>query len=182
MKKLQFLVMGFLTFLAFSFPVLAQMVSEEVPIENLTLKKGNIPAPIIKAAEELFQGSTQVAWGSFPYELKDYGWVVNKDYNAPIDHYEVKLVGKDGSDINAVFESTGELIRYKVINKKAPVPKPILDAIAKGEYKDWKIIGDVMRITNNQKKVVEHFAVKLEKGNEKKTLYFTAKGENLVVK
>jgi hypothetical protein len=179
MKKLQFLV---LAFLAFSVPILAQEVSEEVPIENLTLKKGNIPAPIIKAAEQLFQGSTQVSWGSFPYELKDYGWVVNKDYNEPIDHYEVKLVARDGSDITAVFESTGELIRYNVINKKAPVPKPIADAIAKGEYKDWKMVGDIMQIKNNQKKIAEHYAVKLEKGNMKKTLYFTTKGENLVVK
>jgi hypothetical protein len=179
MKKLQFLV---LAFLAFSVPILAQEVSEEVPVENLTLKKGNIPAPILKAAEELFQGSTQVAWGSFPYELKDYGWVVNKDYNAPIDHYEIKMVSKDGSDITAIFESTGELIRYNVINKKAPVPKVISDAIAKGEYKDWKIVGDVMQIKNNQKKVVEHFTVKLEKGNQKKTLYFTTKGENIVAK
>jgi hypothetical protein len=179
MKRLQFLV---LALLAFSIPVLSQEVSEEVPVESLSLKKGNIPPAILKAAEQLFQGSTQVGWGSFPYELKDYGWVVNKDYNEPIDHFEVKLTGKDGSDIYAVFESTGELIRYKVVNKKAPVPKPILDAIAKGEYKDWKIVGDVMRITNNEKKVVEHFTVKLEKGTAKKTLYFTAKGENLVMK
>jgi hypothetical protein len=180
MKRLQFL---FLTLLVFSIPILAQEpVSEEVPMESLTLKKGNIPPQIIKAAEQLFQGSTQVAWGSFPYELKDYGWVVNKDYNEPIDHYEVKLTAKDGSDVYAVFESTGELIRYRVINKQAVTPKPILDAIAKGEYKDWKIAGDVMKITSSQKKVVEHYAVKLEKGNMKKTLYFTNKGETLVQK
>ena len=57
-----------------------------------------------------------------------------------------------------------------------------LNSIEKGEYKDWKIIGDVMKITNNQKKVVEHYVVKVEKGNMKKTLYFTIKGENLVAK
>jgi hypothetical protein len=180
MKKLVFLVM---TFLVFTFPILAQeLVSEEVPLENLTLKKGNIPPQIVKAAEQLFQGSTQVAWGVFPYELKDYGWAVNKDYNEPIDHYELQIKGKDGSDIFAVFESTGELIRYKVINKNAPIPKLIMNAIEKSEYKDWKIVGDAMLIKNNQKKVVEHYAVKLEKGNLKKTLYYTAKGENLTVK
>jgi hypothetical protein len=180
MKKLQFLV---LAFLVSSVPILAQeLISEEVPVENLTLKKGNIPPQIIKTAEQLFQGDTQVAWGVFPYELKDYGWVVNKEYNLPIEHYEMLMKTKDGSDIYAVFESTGELIRYRISNKNAPIPKFILDTIEKGEYKDWKIVGDAALIKNNQKKVVEHYAVKLEKGNIKKTLYFTTKGENIAVK
>lgn len=179
MKKLQFLV---LAFLVFSIPVLAQeLVTEEVPMENLTFKKGNIPPEILKSADQLFQGSIQKGWGVFPYELKSYGWSVNRDYNEPIDHYEIKMTGKDGSDIFAVFESTGELISCKVINKNAAPPKPILAAIEKGEYKDWKIVGDVLLIKNTQKKTVEHYAVKLEKGNQKKTLYFTTKGENIKV-
>jgi hypothetical protein len=164
------------------FPVIAQDVSEVLPAEILILKKGNIPPQVIKAAEQLFQGSTQVQWGVFPYELKDYGWVVNKDYNEPIDHYEVMLKAKDGSDISAVFESTGELIRYNLIRKNAPVPQTIIKSIENGPYKDWKVTGDVMHIINNQKKIVEHYAVKLEKGNLKKTLYYTTKGDVLVNK
>ncbi len=180
MKRLLFL---FSAFLVLTFPILAQgLVSEDVPEESFTLKKGNIPPQVIKTADELFKGDTQVAWGVFPYELKNYGWFVNKDYNEPIDHYELQIKGKDGSDIFAVFESTGELISYKVINKNAAPPRVILNSIEKGEYKDWKIVGDVMRIKNSQKKTVEHYAVKLEKGNMKKTLYFTLNGETLTVK
>ena len=95
------------------FPIIAQTVTEEEPIESLTLKKGNIPAPVLKAAEQLFEGNTQIAWGTSPYELKDYGWSVNKEYNEPINHYEIQLKGKDGSDIYAVFESTGELLNAR---------------------------------------------------------------------
>lgn len=179
MKKLTFFFAAFLVSLV---PLLAQeMVSEEVLIESLTLKKGNIPPSIIKAAEQLFKGSTQVAWGVFPYELKGYGWAVNKEYNEPIDHYEIHMLNKDGSDVFAVFESTGELISCKTIKKNSTPPKAILDAIAAGAYKDWKIVGDEMIIKNTQKKTVEHFVVKLEKGTQKKTLYFTSKGESLPV-
>ncbi len=176
MKKLQFL---FLVFSVFTYPILAQLVSEEIPVETLTLKKGNIPAPILKTADQLFQGKTQVEWGVFPYELKDYGWSVNKDYNEPIDHYAIRFKSKDGSEIFAVFESTGELIRYKEIKKNAPVPAAIITSIEKGEYKDWKIVGDVERIVNNQKKIAEHFTVKLEKAGKKKSLHFSPKGELL---
>ncbi len=176
MKKSLFLLMGLMLL---TFPILAQL-SEEGPAEFLTLKKGNIPLSVLKAAEQLFQGNTQVAWGVFPYELKNYGWVVDKDYNEPINHYQIRFKAKDGSDIDAVFESTGELISSRIINKKAPVPPVIVKALEAGPYKDWKIIGDVMKINNNQKKVVEHYAVKLSKGNMTKNLYFTIKGEALI--
>jgi len=179
MKKLLFSLMFFM---AAYFPIFAQGVSEEVPVENLTLKKGNIPPAVIKAADELFKGSTQIKWGAFPYELKDYGWVVNKDYNEPIDHYEINLKSSTGADIFAVFESTGELIRYRMVEKNSPIPQSIQKAIAKTEYKDWKIIGDTESVTSNQKKVVDHYIVKLEKGNQKKTLYYTLKGEGLTNK
>jgi hypothetical protein len=178
MKKSLFLLLGILVL---SFPILAQE-TEQVPSEFLILKKGNIPAPVLKAAEQLFQGNTQVAWGVFPYELKNYGWVVDKEYNEPINHYQIRFKAKDGSDIDAVFESTGELISSRIINKQAPVPPAILKAIEGGEYKDWKIVGDVMKIKQNQKNTVEYYAVTLGKGNMKKVLYFTIKGEVLTNK
>ncbi len=180
MKKSLFFLLGFL---ALSFPIFAQeMVSEDVAAEFLILKKGNIPPKVLEAAELLYKGSTQIAWGVFPYELKNYGWVVDKEFNGPIDHYEIQFKGKDGSDIFAVFESTGELISSRIINKNAPVPPPVLKSIESSQYKDWKIVGDVARVTKEQKKVVEHYAVKLNKGNMNKTLYFTMKGDIIPVK
>ena len=164
------------------FPIIAQSVTEEEPLESLTLKKGNIPAPVLKAAEQLFEGNTQIAWGSFPYELKDYGWSVNKEYNEPINHYEIQFKGKDGSDIFAVFESTGELIKCKIINRNAVIPKQIITAISKSEYKDWNIVGDIMQIKSSQRKVDEHYAVKIEKDKMKKTLYYSPAGTLLSVK
>jgi hypothetical protein len=176
MKKLLIFIM---LISGITFPILAQ--NEEV-VESLILKKGNIPDPVLKSADQLFHGDTQVAWGSFPYELKDYGWHANTDYNEPIDHYEIQFKGKDGSDIWAVFESTGELIKCRIINRNAPVPKPIYASLEKSEYKDWKITGDIMLIKSTQKKIQEHYAVKLAKDNKQKTLYYDPKGELLSVK
>ena len=93
------------------------------------------------------------------------------------------LRAKDGSDIFAVFESTGELIKCKIINKDAPSSEADHRCqLEKGEYKDWKIAGDVMQIKSTQKKVDEHYAVKVEKDKMKKTLYFTSQGSLLSVK
>jgi hypothetical protein len=173
MKRSFFLVM---MILGLSYTMLAQSLKEEEPVESLSLRKGNIPPAVQKAADELFHGNTQIAWGSFPYELKDYGWSVNSDYDDPIDHYEIQLKSKDGSDIFAVFESTGELIKCKIINKNAPMPSQIINSLAKSEFKDWKVVGDVMQIKSTQKKVDEHYAVKIEKDKIRKTLYYSPQG------
>jgi hypothetical protein len=181
MKKLIF-SLSFL--LVTFFPLIAQVTteSEQVPQETLILKKGNIPPAVAKMAEDLFKEHSQVQWGVFPYELKNYGWVVNNEYNEPINHYEIHMKTNNGVDVFAVFESTGELISYRTIDKNASIPESIVQAIAKTEYKDWKVAKGTEIITNKQKNVVEHYAVKLEKGNQKKTLYYTIKGEVLTNK
>lgn len=180
MKKLSF---AFIVLLAFFMPVKAQQEDTDVePVESLTLKKGNIPPAIMKTVEEIFKETQQVAWGVFPYQLKDYGWIVDKDYNEPIDHYEIYVKAHDGTDIYALFESTGELIRYKSVNKNAAVPEIILNAIQKTPYKDWKIEKGTELITDVQKKIVEHFTVRLTNGTKKKVLYFTKTGQELVNK
>lgn len=162
-------------------PIAAQPAeaSEEVPMDFLVLKKGNIPPAVLKAAEDIFKEHTQVQWGVFPYQLKNYGWVVDKDYNEPIDHYEIHMKTKDGVDVFAVFESTGQLISYKTVDKNAALPETILQAIAKTPYKDWTVLKGTEVVTNKQKNVVEHYTVKLENGKQKKTLYYTLKGEQL---
>lgn len=108
--------------------------------------------------------------------------MVNSDYNEPINHYEIHMKLADGSDAYVVFESTGELIRYRVVKKNAPIAPAIMKTIESGPYKDWKVNGDVMVIKNNQKKIVDHYAVNLVKGSMKKTLYYTTKGEVLTNK
>jgi hypothetical protein len=179
MKKLiLFLISSLILF----FPVIAQEVTEEVPEEVFTLKRGNIPQAVLKTADEFFKGATQIKWGVFPNELKSYGWVKNKNYNEPIDHYEITMNSSNGSTVDAVFESTGELIRYRTVTKNVPPPSVIMKAIINSPYKDWTIIKDTEIIKDYQNKIAEHYAVKLEKGNQKKTLYYTMDGNLLTNK
>ena len=168
--------------LGITLPVIAQSYYDETPVESLILKKGNIPAPVLKSAEQLFKGNTQVSWGAFPSELKDYGWSVNNDYNEPIDHYEIQFKANDGSDIYAVFESNGALIKCKIINREAVVPEKIRISLEKSQYKDWKIAGDIMQIKSTRKKIAEHYTVNVKKDNMTKSLYFSREGTLLSVK
>jgi hypothetical protein len=171
-----------LLFMATVLSGFAQDMAGDLPVEKLTLKKGDIPPAVLKTADELFKGNPQVAWGVFPYEFKNYGWSADKSYKGPIDHWEVQFKLSDGSDIYAVFEGTGELIRYRITNIKSPLPAEILKTIANSQYKDWKVVGQTEKVNENQRKIVEHYIVRLEKGNMKKTMYYTTKGDILVNK
>ncbi|MGB8491726.1 MAG: hypothetical protein WCE64_11780 [Bacteroidales bacterium] len=181
MKKFLFFAM---ILVVFAYPSQAQEreLSEDVPLEQLTLKKGNMPPAVIKAAEELFKGKTQLKYGVFPYELKKYGWEPASDYDKPIDHYEVYLRSADGTDVYAVFESTGDLIKYREVDKNVALPESILKAIANSEYKGWKVNEGTEIVKSVQNKTVDHYIVRLQNGRQKKVLYYTISGEQLINK
>lgn len=178
-----------MSFLIFGFPAMAQPEepSEEMPAEVLTLKKNEIPPAVIKAAQDLFKGSTQIKWGIFPYEFKNYGWIkVKSESDAPpsgkVDTYEIFLKTSKGNDAYAVFEGDGDLVRCRIMDKDIALPESIQKAIAKSEYNGWKIRDDKEKVSGAKGKVVEHYIVRLEKGTQKKTLYFTLNGDLLINK
>jgi hypothetical protein len=177
MKK-QFFLLAFL--LAIFLPAGAQNIkADEEPIESLTLKKGNIPASVLSTADEIFKENKQVQWGTFPYQLKKYGWVIDTVNKPRPNLYEIYLKTKDGIDIYAIFDGRGNLIRYRTIEKNGALPVPVLNAIAKTQYNDWKVEPGTVLITDKQNNVEEHYSVKLTKGNRKKTLYFTKEGNQV---
>ncbi len=173
MKKLMFL---FLSIMVPAFPILAQTM---VPLERLTLTKDEMPKAIIEAANKLFEGNTQIAWGKFPYELKEYGWAVDPDQSKPIDHYEIQIKVGDGFNIYAVLDSNGELLRFKEVKKNAVPPRSVLIALENSKYKDWKIVGDVMHVKYNKNDAEEHISLNLRKGNKTKNVTFKVDGIEL---
>jgi hypothetical protein len=180
MKKLFVSVLALSGFL---FPLLAQVdhdreVSEVVPVESLTLKKEQIPQAIVKAVGVDFSTGKPVTWGKFPFNLQNYGWVVNKDMaGEKPDHYEVLIKAKDGSDIYAVYTADGTILQSKSVYKNIPVPAEVSTKLANSQYKDWTVVGDkeLIRYFKNKMNVEEHFRLTIQKGKEKRTVSFNYK-------
>lgn len=180
MKKL---IVSVITLTGFLFPLAAQVdhdqsINEIIPIENLVLKKEQVPAAIVKAVNDEFATAQAFRWGKFPYVLEKYGWVVAKDAaNQKPDRYEVNIKVKDGSDIYAIYSPDGTIIQSKVIRKNAILPSSVLQALAKSQYKDWQVVGDkeLIKYFNAKNDVEEHFRITVEKNNVKKTISFNYK-------
>ncbi|MGB8490605.1 MAG: hypothetical protein WCE64_06060 [Bacteroidales bacterium] len=165
------------------FPAAAQstdMMTEEVPVETITLKKGDIPPDVIKTADEIFKEKADVKWTAFPFKLKKYGWEVDQNNSVPVDMYEVFFKTTNGVDTYAVFDSSGNLERYRTIDKDASLPIPILKAVTREGYKDWKVQSGTEIVTDLKNNIEEHYTVRLHKGNQKKILYFTKEGKRVM--
>ncbi len=177
MKK--FLI-SILALSGFLFPLLAQVdhdtrETDIIPVESLTLKKEQIPQAIVKAVTVDFATGQPVTWGKFPFNLENYGWVVNKDMaGEKPDHYEVLIKAKDGSDVYAVYKADGTILESRSVYKNIPVPAEVSAKLAKSQYKDWSVVGDkeMIKYYKDKKNVEEHFRLTLQKGNVKRSVSF----------
>jgi hypothetical protein len=175
MKKLAFVLLGILSFMIPSFAQGLDLV-EEVPVAREELKKADIPNAVVTTVARDFKDYVPAKFSAFPFDFQKYGWVVNTKVPGNPDQYEVNLVTSDGSYMDAVYSSTGDLIRYRKIIKNEALPFTVTQSIAKSDYKDWTIVGDKELISSNMKDVVDHYIVRLKKGNQTRHVYIDQKG------
>jgi hypothetical protein len=183
MKKLLF---SFFAFCAFVFTSFAQVdhdynANEVVPVVTATISKDQIPSAILKSVSTDFALDKPLTWSKFPFALQEYGWVYDKAASSvKPDHYEVTLKTNAGSDLSAVYSATGILIETREEFANDPLPQYVVDALAKSQYKDWKVVGskEVIKYYHDANSVEQHFRINVEKGDVKRAISFNYQGGN----
>ena len=183
MKKFLFSVLALLGLI---FPLMAQVDhdfnnNDRDPLINSTITKDQVPAAILKAAQTKFDLNNSATWSKFPYALKEYGWVYDVGASdVKLDRYEVTMKTKEGHELWAVYNAQGELVESREASNAIPMPANVLDALAKSQYKDWKVVGDKEIIKfyhdNDNSGVEQHFRVTVEKDNAKRSISFNYQG------
>jgi hypothetical protein len=179
MKKL---IISLAVLFAFIFPLLAQVdhdynLNDKVPIVTAKLTKDQIPAAVMKSFNTQFDQNNPATWSKFPYALKEYGWVYDVgSSDLALDRFEVSMKTKGGNDLWAVYDAAGNLIETREASLNVPIPKAIMDAFQKSQYKDWSIVGDKEIIKyyhdHDFKSVEQHFRITVEKGNVRRSISF----------
>jgi hypothetical protein len=185
MKKL---LVSFLVLFSLLFPLLAQVdhdynINDRVPLVNATITKDQVPAEVLKAATKQFDLNDPASWSKFPFALKEYGWVYDVGASdIKLDRYEVTLKNKEGHDLWAVYTAEGQLVESREASKDVAMPSNIQLALAKSQYKDWKVVGDKEIIKYYHDKdnasVEQHFRVTVEKDNVKRSVSFNFQGNS----
>ena len=98
-----------------------------------------------------------------------------------INYYTLHTQTTDKSSLDAVYTPDGKLVRSREEVKNFEPPKAILDNLGKSNYKDWKITKDVHVIKVYEGKTSkDHYALSLQKGKQKKVVYFDKDGNMLM--
>jgi len=157
--------------------------NDVVPVEGNKLTNDQVPASVLKAMTVDFALDKPETWTKFPYALKEYGWVYDKDASSVHpDRYEVRMKTPEGHDMYAVYSKEGTLIATRESFVNVPIPPPIREKLANSIYKDWTIIGnqEVIRYYYDKNSVDQHFRITVNKGDVTRTISFNdqAKAES----
>lgn len=92
-------------------------------------------------------------------------------------HYVVEGRSENGS-MHAVYDNRGELIKAKVIQRNAALPKAVADVLATGEFKEWTQIGNEVEVIDFDRNKVQYMVI-LEREGEIRIEYLNIDGKLL---
>jgi hypothetical protein len=158
---------------------IAQETEQNIELNTIEIRvsKDKVPSKVKDAVTRDFGEGTPLVWATTSSKFNSFGWEQLKDVkNQNVDAYSVHIKGKNGSALVAIYATDGKLIRSKETIKGMATPPIILASLAKSDYKDWKVSEENTVIKTYSGTNNEHYAIKMEKGKQKKMLYFDKNG------
>ena len=183
MKKSVFLNI-FILLAVFPAWLFAQVQEIQLDTVEIRVTLDKVP-PAVKAAviNDFGEEHQPVVWANSHSKFRTYGWEQDVNPDTEIDYYTIHTHKSNGSYLEAVYTADGKLQRSREEIKNFVPPQPVMASLAKSDYKDWKIDKNVLVIKAVEGKATkEHYAFKLQKGRDKKTVYFDKDGNMLMNK
>jgi hypothetical protein len=187
MKKLFIL---FIALIPFVLEITAQVDHDYNP-KDITPELGeplslnNIPKAVLKSFNTDFTRPGKQTWYRFPFPLKEYGWVYDKDaVGVNPNQYEVTMEMADGTLWSAVYSAAGTLLATRDIYNNGVIPASVREALANSKYKNWTIVGntEVIKYYYDSKNFDKHFRLTVEKDNVRRSISFNFKSEKISYK
>jgi hypothetical protein len=177
MKKLFAIVLAIV-----GFDVQAQE-KELFTIDAKPISSQQMPSDVVESIKQDFPGNEVVEYYLLSADKVDPEWaVVMEDNLKPtdqVDHYTVMLKGKKGGYVYGLYNKDGDLKKMKVLANDVALPASISEAATSGNYDGYSIKSDKYVKMVDNKNNREYVEVTVEKGGDKKKLYFDPKG-NLI--
>ncbi len=149
--------------------------NDVVPATGSTISPTQVPISVINAMKVDFKLDDPGTWTKFPYALKEYGWVYDKDASSvKPDRYEVTMKKADGTDLFAVYSKEGTLIATREIFVNRPLPESVKEKLANSIYKDWAVVGnkEIIKYYYDKNSVEQHYRITVTKDNVKRSISF----------
>ena len=178
------MMFGILILLAV-FPDFLQAQEIQLPTVEIKVTQDKVP-PTVKSAflKDFGEGHKPIVWATTQTNFDTYGWEQTVNVrNQEIIYYALHTKTTVGSTLDVLYTPDGKLVRSREEIKKFEPPSTILASLEKSNYKDWKIAKDVHIVkVYGAGSTKEHYDLKMEKGRQKKVVYFDKDGNMLMNK
>ena len=143
---------------------------------SASLKKGDVPAVVLKSIEANFPNYVVEEYNAVPVKYVGGNVYVDKDVDlSDVDSYQI-VISSNGRRLVANMDDNGKLMSTIEYVKDMKVPGNISSAIA-AAYPGWMVDKDSYHMTNyaNGKKI-EHYRFLLTKDGKKQRVHTDLKG------
>jgi hypothetical protein len=161
---------------------------EDVVIQGTKkVSKDMTPKQVTDSLHKRFPDAQAIEYYKVPKGGVDNGWTVTKDDNIPgsgdVEYYTISF--KRGTlKYYGLYKPDGTLVESKVEETSAHLPDPVKNSLktVSSAYPGYTVISKSYYKQTNLEKSKEYYEIVAQKGNSKKTLYYTPDGTLVKVK
>ncbi|MEJ1238414.1 hypothetical protein WBG78_09805 [Chryseolinea sp. T2] len=150
-------------------------------VDAKKISQSETPVTVVEAVKTDFPGNEIIDYYLYDDDLVNTEWAVTTEDNIEpdqaIDHYSVLLKGKNGGYAYGLYDKNGKLKSVKVVALNFALPAAIRNNATTGKYSGYTIKSDKFVRVVNRKNDKEYLEVSVEKGSDKKKLYFSPEGD-----
>jgi hypothetical protein len=152
--------------------------SEKVTLFTAEIPTDEIPLSVKKAVSVRFNKDDPRTWSRFPFTFREYGCVyeAGADGEMPMQ-YEVRMKTTKGDYMWGTYAADGDLIQTREKSRNIAIPHYILEALAKSDYRDWKIVGnkEIINVYKSSGNLLakQNMKLNLGKDSERKKIAFS---------
>jgi len=137
--------------------------------ENYIVKH-HVPAVVVDAFNKENAKATNRQWFVYSGDPNDLT-------NVEIPDAYVVAYGKDNKKYKEKYSRQGEVMEIVRLGSTEILPDSVLQAIKSGQYKDWKISGDIYEKMDKDTRQPNGYVVVLQNGDKRVKLFFDPQGD-----
>lgn len=144
------------------------------------VKKADVPTEVTEQFTVLYPNIDAEDWYAYDYYWDTETDEVEEDSLIEVEYlypefYEVDFM-MESKPYRSIFSRIGEFIETRRIIKEDELPSAVSNALKKGEYKDWELVGEREKVEKTPKKETL-YRVRVRKGKERQVLLFDSNGK-----
>jgi len=146
------------------------------------IKKEKVPALVITAVEKDFPDAIVEEYTAIPVEFIEDDVIIDRNIKSIDDYNSYQITLRDKNErLTATYNKKGDLISEIAYGKNVPLPRTVLETVAKA-FPKWAIIEDTYKMVSHANgKKNERYKIIIEKGNEMKKVIVDASGNIISV-